>query len=106
VHRGGAALVTATALLVPAVAIACPLCFSATDERVLNAYYLTAAGLTLLPLLIVGIFASWLHRRLGGGAPPRSAAFDPPDAGRDPVRSLEGVAAGRPRGVSPHSLHA
>jgi hypothetical protein len=44
-------------------ALACPVCFSQANQGVLEAYYLTAALMTLLPLLIVGCIGAWLHRR-------------------------------------------
>lgn len=51
------------ALLRPGVALACPVCFSAANEKVLSAYHFTAALMTLLPLVILGSIAGWLHRR-------------------------------------------
>jgi hypothetical protein len=68
--------VTAAAVLLPSAALACPACFGATDARVLGAYYATAAGLTLLPLVIVGVFAAWLRGRLRDGAPPPGRPSD------------------------------
>ena len=50
--------------LQPAVAAACPRCFSAANPRVLETYYFTAVLLSLLPLAILGTFATWLYRRL------------------------------------------
>ncbi len=40
--------------VVPRVAFACPMCFASSTGPVLRAFYLTAVGLTLLPLLIFG----------------------------------------------------
>ena len=59
VARLGAALAVAA----PAVASACPVCFGAAGERVLHSYYVTAAVLTLLPLLLVCGFIAWLARQ-------------------------------------------
>jgi len=53
----------ACALLLPAAAGACPVCFSAVNEDVLNAYYLATAGMTLMPLLLVGGIVAWLRRQ-------------------------------------------
>lgn len=71
VARGRAAAlrtVGVAALLVvivhPAPSSACAVCFSAASVRVLGAYHLTAALLTLLPLALVATFALWLRRRL------------------------------------------
>jgi predicted cobalt transporter CbtA len=50
--------------LQPALAAACPMCFSAASPRVLETYYFTAVLLSLLPLVILGTFATWLYRRL------------------------------------------
>lgn len=52
------------AVLHPAAAYTCPVCFSAAKEGVLETYLLSAAFMTLLPLLIMGAFAAWLRRRL------------------------------------------
>lgn len=59
----GATLLAAVAALVPRVACACPVCFSAGSERVSQAYYLTAALMTLLPLVIAALLAGWLRQR-------------------------------------------
>lgn len=53
---------------VPAVAWACPVCFSATSQRVLHSYYVTAVVLTLMPFLLVGGFVVWLVRRTRNGS--------------------------------------
>jgi hypothetical protein len=51
------------ACFLPSAALACPNCFSSTNEGVLKTYYLTAALLTLLPLVMIGGFVTWLYRR-------------------------------------------
>jgi len=43
--------------------LACPVCFSATNARVLNTYYLTTVLLVLLPLTILASIAAWLYFR-------------------------------------------
>jgi hypothetical protein len=47
----------------PKIALACPVCFAGGSERLLHAYYLTALFMTLLPLVIIGLFAGWLRRQ-------------------------------------------
>ena len=47
----------------PVAAVACPVCFSAANGRVLEMYYLTAALMTLLPLAVLGTVAVWLRHR-------------------------------------------
>jgi hypothetical protein len=59
---------TIVALVVPGVCLSCPVCFGGASERVLETYHLTAAAMTLLPLLILGVFALWLHRRFRAAA--------------------------------------
>lgn len=46
----------------PTASFACAVCFSETNARVLDAYYLTAVLLTLLPFVLLGTFAAWLRR--------------------------------------------
>jgi hypothetical protein len=60
---GRAAFCAAAWVLLPNAASACPVCFAAGGGRLLQTYYLTAALLTLMPLVIVGLFAGWLRRR-------------------------------------------
>lgn len=46
---------------VPAVTLACPNCYSSSSRGVINTYLLTAAGMSLLPFLMIaaglGVFA-------------------------------------------------
>lgn len=78
-HRIGTAvrwrnLATAAFILAMAApALACPVCFSAGNDNVLRAFYVSTATLTLLPLLIFGAVAGWLWRRMRGAAPERRA---------------------------------
>jgi len=58
-----AVLAATAAVLPPDAASACPLCFAAGGQSTLHAYYVTAALLSLLPLVIVGVFAGWLRQR-------------------------------------------
>lgn len=53
----------ALVMLLPRLALACPICFSAANEHVLRTYYLTALFMTLLPLVMVGVLAAWLRQR-------------------------------------------
>lgn len=63
-HRPGfaARLGAATALapLWGGPALACPMCFGAAPPRVLDAYLLSAALLSLLPLAILAALGGWL----------------------------------------------
>jgi hypothetical protein len=56
---GGAALAASA----PLAALACPVCFSNGNPRVLEAYYFTAAMMTVLPLALLGGVAAWIYRR-------------------------------------------
>jgi hypothetical protein len=58
----GARAALALALVRPAAALACPVCFSGSSDRVLGAYLVSAVVMTLLPLVLVGGFAVWLGR--------------------------------------------
>jgi predicted cobalt transporter CbtA len=49
--------------LLPALAQACPSCFSNGNPQVLRTYYLTAALMTVLPFLVIGTIALWLRYR-------------------------------------------
>jgi len=49
-------------LLVPEVAHACPVCFDSSDEN-RQAFLVTTAFLTLLPLGMVGGAGLWLRKR-------------------------------------------
>ena len=60
---GQAVFMGAAVVLLPELALACPVCFSAASERVFHTYYLTAVVMTLLPVAIVALFAGWLRRR-------------------------------------------
>lgn len=41
-------------ILVPAVSLACPMCYGSSPAVVLQSYYLTAALLSLLPFAVIG----------------------------------------------------
>jgi hypothetical protein len=64
VLRATGALVLASALLavLPEVAMACPVCFSASDEN-REAFLATTAFLSLLPLGMVAGAGFWMRRR-------------------------------------------
>lgn len=66
------------ALGVPAVAAACPVCFDADGARRI-AYYVTTAGMLVLPLAMGAGMLFWLRRRLSAGG--RGAARGPSGAG-------------------------
>ena len=46
----------------PSTAFSCAVCFSGTEEA-LQAYYLTTALLTLLPVLMVASIGYWIYRK-------------------------------------------
>jgi hypothetical protein len=50
-------------LLLPAVIEACPKCFAATGKQVLNAYYVSIAFMSLIPLGIIGAVLTWIYRQ-------------------------------------------
>ncbi len=66
----------AVAWLVAQAASACPVCFEAEGEARI-AYQVTAAGMTLLPLFMMGGAAFWLRRRIK----QRALDVHPPDLG-------------------------
>ena len=49
----------------PELAYACAVCFSGTEES-LQAYYITTAFLTLLPVLMLASIAYWIYRKSRG----------------------------------------
>lgn len=72
-HGRAIGIVAGLAMLRPGTVLACAVCFSASSGRVLATYVLTAAAMTVLPLLIVGGLAVWIRRRLRSAAePPQS----------------------------------
>ena len=46
----------------PGTAFSCAVCFSGTEES-LQAYYITTAFLTLLPVLMVASIGYWIYRK-------------------------------------------
>ena len=46
----------------PGTVFSCAVCFSGTEES-LQAYYLTTALLTLLPVLMVASIGYWIYRK-------------------------------------------
>ena len=47
---------------IPVTAYSCAVCFSGTEES-LQAYYLTTAFLTLLPVLMLASIGYWIYRK-------------------------------------------
>jgi hypothetical protein len=83
--RMHAAIATLAALLAcPALAWACPVCFSVKNEATRIAFLGTTVFLTALPLVLMGGVGVWLakrveeaerdHAELGGNEPAVSAA--------------------------------
>ena len=50
---------------IPIVAYSCAVCFSGSEES-LQAYYVTTAFLTLLPVLMLASIAYWIYRKHKG----------------------------------------
>lgn len=48
-------------LVAPTTLQACPVCFGATDEGVLQAYLFGAFFLSAMPLAIIGSIAGWIY---------------------------------------------
>jgi len=47
----------------PNISIACPKCFGASAQQVLNAYYLSIAFMALIPFGIIGAILTWIQRQ-------------------------------------------
>ncbi|MEO0604924.1 MAG: hypothetical protein AAF211_26060 [Myxococcota bacterium] len=59
-----AALTTASLLLAsPSLALACSVCFDATDEN-RQAFFDATVLLTMLPLLIIGSGVYWIYKQM------------------------------------------
>ncbi len=50
---------------IPIVAYSCAVCISGSEES-LQAYYVTTAFLTLLPVLMLASIAYWIYRKQKG----------------------------------------
>lgn len=61
----GAVLALVTAL--PQIAVACPVCFSNGNPRVLEAYYISVACMSALPLAMIGGVGWWLYTAVRRG---------------------------------------
>lgn len=59
--------------LLPALALACPVCFNAREET-RKAFFWTMVLLTVLPLGLIGGTLWWLWRRVKAGAALTSAS--------------------------------
>lgn len=68
------------ALLLPRLALACPVCVAA-EERTMTAYYATTVVLSLLPLLLIGSLAWVVYKR----ASTHAARADQPSAAPQPT---------------------
>jgi predicted lysophospholipase L1 biosynthesis ABC-type transport system permease subunit len=47
----------------PDISVACPKCFGASAQQVLNAYYVSIAFMALIPVGIIGGVLTWIHRQ-------------------------------------------
>jgi hypothetical protein len=50
-------------MLLPSLGASCPKCYSAAGQQVLNAYYLSIAFMSLIPLGIIGAILIWIYRQ-------------------------------------------
>ena len=60
---------TVVLLFLPSLGAACPKCFAAAGQKVLNAYYVSIAFLGLIPFGIIGTILVWIHRQTRGRQP-------------------------------------
>jgi hypothetical protein len=77
-----ASLALGALLLLPEVAHACPVCFDSRDEN-RQAFLVTTAFLTLLPLGMVTGAGLWLRKRAREAAASDEAGLEPPPSPRD-----------------------
>jgi hypothetical protein len=73
--RGRAAVILvigAALMLLPSLAVACPVCMSGREEDTRFAFIWTTAFLTAMPLVLVGGVIFWLRRRLKTDDAPRA----------------------------------
>jgi predicted cobalt transporter CbtA len=62
-RRGLWALVGAALALAPDLAAACPMCISAQDDAVQQAFAVASLFMTVMPLSAIGGLVWWLRRR-------------------------------------------
>lgn len=55
--------ITFVVFLLPTVVEACPKCFAATGKQVLNAYYVSIAFMSFIPLAMIGAVLTWIYRQ-------------------------------------------
>lgn len=60
-HTGWIRAAGAILAALPGAAEACPVCFGNGNPRVLEAYYVSVAFLSALPLVLLGGVAWWLY---------------------------------------------
>jgi len=63
IHLCSVAAAAVALLLLPALATACPTCFASTSKEVLQSYYVSVAGLSLLPFGLVACISIWLKKQ-------------------------------------------
>lgn len=49
-------------MLVATPALACPICYGASNPRTLHAFYISTVALTLMPIMLIAAFAIWISR--------------------------------------------
>ena len=50
-------------LFMPEAAESCPKCYAASNEKVLDAYYVSIAFMALIPFATIGMIAVWIRRQ-------------------------------------------
>lgn len=62
-------LLAFTVIILPSVALACPNCYAASNQRTILAYYTSTMLLTLMPFALIGgvILAVYLMRNRAAG---------------------------------------
>lgn len=91
-----AALALVALALLPDAALACPVCFDASDEN-RKAFFATAVFLSLFPLGMVAGAGLWLRKRareVEGHAPPLARPGGTPPEGTDPGTGEQGARSG------------
>lgn len=83
---GGLVIVATVLSLLPRVAHACPVCFSAQNEENRFAFVAMTVFLTLLPLAMLGLGLGWVWRRMrlleGSGKDSNPVGAPAPSASR------------------------
>ena len=74
-------LLTLTVLLVPHLALACPVCFGASDGPMLQGSNMGILALLVVTLTMLGVFAGFIYTLARRAAQAESAAGQPAGGG-------------------------